>query len=172
MRRAFLRYPVQFRRISGGYGRRYHPILRQYRAHLGTYYAAISGTPIYATADGVVKRAGRWGGYGLVVTIEHAKDIETRYAHMSRVASGIKPGARVTQQQTIGYVGMSGLATGPHVHYEFLKNNRQIDSRSVDMGDGDPVPVELRGTYEAVRAAFNTILFDSSATDRTVVAGR
>ena len=138
MRRAFLRYPVQFRRISGGYGRRYHPILRRYREHLGTDYAAVSGTPIYATADGVVRRAGRWGGYGLVVTVEHAKDIETRYGHMSRVASGIRPGTRVTQGQTIGFVGMTGLATGPHVHYEFLKNDRQVDSRSVDMGDGDP----------------------------------
>lgn len=172
MRRAFLRYPVQFRRISGGYGRRYHPILRQYRAHLGTDYAAVSGTPIYATADGVVRRTGRWGGYGLVVTIEHAKDIETRYAHMSRVASGITPGTRVTQGQTIGFVGMTGLATGPHVHYEFLKNDRQVDSRSVDMGDGDPVPAALRKEFEAVRSAFNKILFDSTATDRTVVAQR
>ena len=91
---------------------------------------------------------------------------------MERVASGIRAGTRVTQGQIIGYVGMTGLATGPHVHYEFLKNDRQIDSRSVDMGEGDPIPAELRGTYEAVRAAFNTILFDSSATDRTVVAGR
>ncbi len=172
MKRAFLRYPVQFRRISGGYGRRYHPILRQYRAHLGTDYAATNGTPIYATADGVVSRAGRWGGYGRVVTIEHDKDIETRYAHMSGIASGIKPGTRVTQQQTIGFVGMTGLATGPHVHYEFLKNGRQVDSRSVDMGDGDPVPATLREEFEAVRAAFNNILFDSTATDRTVVATR
>ena len=172
MRRAFLRYPVQFRRISGGYGRRYHPILRRYRAHLGTDYAAASGTPIYATADGIVRRAGRWGGYGLVVTVEHAKDIETRYGHMSRVAPGMQPGTRITQGQTIGFVGMTGLATGPHVHYEFLKNDRQVDSRSVDMGDGDPVPAGLRREFEAVRLAFNSILFDSTATDRAVVATR
>lgn len=172
MRRAFLRYPVQFRRISGGYGIRYHPILRQYRRHLGTDYAARSGTPIFAAADGKVARAGRWGGYGLVVTIRHPKDIETRYAHMSRVARGIKPGVPVKQGQTIGFVGMTGLTTGPHVHYEFLKNGRQVDFRAVDMGDGDPVPAPLRGEFEAVRASFNRILFDSAATDRTVVAKR
>lgn len=172
MRRAFLRYPVQFRRISGGYGIRYHPILRQYRRHLGTDYAARSGTPIFAAADGKVARAGRWAGYGLVVTIQHPKDIETRYAHMSRVARGIKPGVRVKQGQTIGFVGMTGLATGPHVHYEFLKNGRQVDFRAVDMGDGDPVPDPLRPKFEAVRASFNRILFDSAAADRTVVAKR
>ena len=172
MRRAFLRYPVQFRRISGGYGSRYHPILRQYRRHLGTDYAARSGTPIFAAADGKVARAGRWGGYGLVVTIRHPKDIETRYAHMSRFARGIKPGVLVKQGQTIGFVGMTGLTTGPHVHYEFLKNGRQVDFRTVDMGDGDPVPDPLRGEFEAARAAFNRILFDSAATDRTVVAKR
>ena len=172
MRRAFLRYPVQFRRISGGYGSRYHPILRQYRRHLGTDYAARSGTPIFAAADGKVARAGRWGGYGLVVTIRHPKDIETRYAHMSRLARGIKPGVPVKQGQTIGFVGMTGLTTGPHVHYEFLKNGRQVDFRTVDMGDGDPVPDPLRGEFEAARASFNRILFDSAATDRTVVAKR
>jgi len=172
MRRAFLRYPVQFRRISGGYGSRYHPILRQYRRHLGTDYAARSGTPIFAAADGKVARAGRWGGYGLVVTIRHPKDIETRYAHMSRFARGIKPGVPVKQGQTIGFVGMTGLTTGPHVHYEFLKNGRQVDFRAVDMGDGDPVPEPLRPEFEAVRASFNRILFDSAAADRTVVAKR
>ena len=91
---------------------------------------------------------------------------------MSRVASGIRPGTRVTQGQTIGFVGMTGLATGPHVHYEFLKNDRQVDSRSVDMGDGDPIPAVLRREFEAVRSAFNKILFDSTATGRTVVATR
>ena len=106
----------------------------------------------------------------MVVTIQHPKDIENRYAHMSRVARGIKPGVRVEQGQTIGFVGMTGLATGPHVHYEFLKNGRQVDFRAVDMGDGDPVPAPLRPEFEAARASFNRILFDSTATDRTVVA--
>ena len=158
LRRAFMRYPVQFRRISGGFGRRFHPILQRYRAHLGTDYAADPGTPIYATANGTVVRAGRWGGYGTVVAIEHAKSIETRYAHMVRVARGMRPGVRVTQGQIIGYVGMTGLATGYHVHYEFLKNGRQVDSRSVDMGDGEPVPEELLELFEATRAAYDRLL--------------
>ncbi len=159
LRRAFLRYPVQFRRISGGFGRRYHPVLRRYRPHLGTDYAADRGAPIRATADGVVRRAGRWGGYGIVVTIRHPKSIETRYAHMTRVAQGIRAGARVRQGQTIGYVGMTGLATGPHVHYEFLKNGQQVNSRRVDLGDGEPVSSELRPQFELVRDAFDRLLF-------------
>ena len=159
LRRAFLRYPVQFRRISGGFGRRYHPVLRRYRPHLGTDYAADRGAPIRATADGVVRRAGRWGGYGIVVTVRHPKSIETRYAHMTRVAQGIRPGVRVRQGQTIGYVGMTGLATGPHVHYEFLKNGRQVNSRRVDLGDGEPVSNELRPQFELVRDAFDRLLF-------------
>ncbi len=163
LRRAFLRYPVQFRRISGGFGRRYHPVLRRYRAHLGTDYAAVSGSPIRATADGVVRRSGRWGGYGIVVTIRHPKAVETRYAHMSRVAPGIRPGVRVTQGQTIGYVGMTGLATGPHVHYEFLKNGRQVDSRGVDLGDGDPVSDELRPEFEKAKATLNAALVADGA---------
>ncbi len=168
LRRAFLRYPVQFRRISGGFGRRYHPVLRRYRAHLGTDYAAVSGSPIRATADGVVRRSGRWGGYGIVVTIRHPKAIETRYAHMSRLAPGIRPGVRVTQGQTIGYVGMTGLATGPHVHYEFLKNGRQVDSRGVDLGDGDPVSDELRPEFEKAKATLNAALVGDSAASPAV----
>ncbi|MCZ6917736.1 MAG: M23 family metallopeptidase [Gemmatimonadetes bacterium] len=169
LRRAFLRYPVQFRRISGGFGRRFHPILQRYRAHLGTDYAADPGTPIFATADGVVSRAGRWGGYGTVVTIDHPKAVETRYAHMVRVTRGIRPGVRVTQGQIIGYVGMTGLATGYHVHYEFLKNGRQVDSRSVDMGDGEPVSDDMRPLFEVTRAAYDRLLAEPS--HRGVVAG-
>ena len=178
LRRAFLRYPVQFRRISGGFGRRYHPILRRYRAHLGTDYAADSGTPIYATADGVVERAGRWGGYGNIVTVRHASPqggggfIETRYAHMIRIARDIKPGTRVTQGQIIGYVGMTGLATGPHVHYEFLRNDRQVNPRGVDMGDGEPIPNELRDDFEVVRVAYDRTLHGPNNNDGSLVARR
>lgn len=158
LRRGFLRYPVQFRRISGGFGRRFHPVLQRYRAHLGTDYAADRGTPIYATADGVVRRAGRWGGYGLVVTLAHPKDIETRYAHMNQIARGIRPGTRVTQGQVIGYVGMTGLATGPHVHYEFLKNGQHVNPRRVDLGDGEPVAADRRAEFERLRESYAYIL--------------
>ena len=160
LRRAFLRSPVRlFSRISGSFGRRYHPILGRYRAHLGTDYAAYSGRPVRATADGVVRRAGRWGGYGNVVTLRHPKAIETRYAHMRRVDRGIRPGVRVSQGQTIGYVGMTGLATGPHVHYEFLKNSRQVDFRRVDLGDGEPISDELRPEFERTKELYNQLMF-------------
>lgn len=159
LRRAFLMYPVRFRRISSGFSRgRFHPVLRTYRAHLGTDYAANYGTPIEATGDGTVTRAGRWGGYGLVVTIRHPKGIETRYAHMSRIAPGIRPGVRVSQGQWIGNVGATGLANGPHVHYEFLKNGRHVDHRRVDLGDGEPVPADRREEFEAIRSRYARFL--------------
>jgi murein DD-endopeptidase MepM/ murein hydrolase activator NlpD len=159
LRRAFKMYPVRFRRISSNFSRgRLHPVLRTTRAHLGTDYAADPGTPIYATADGTVLRAGRWGGYGIMVSIRHARGIETRYAHMQGLAKGIRAGMRVRQDQLIGFVGMTGLANGPHVHYEFLKNGRHINPRRADLGDGEPVPSARRGEFDAVRSAYDRML--------------
>lgn len=159
LRRAFKMYPVKFRRISSGFSRaRFHPVLRTSRPHLGTDYAANSGTPIEATADGTVLRAGRWGGYGIIVSLRHVRDIETRYAHMSRLAPGIRPGVRVRQGDVIGYVGMTGLVSGPHVHYEFLKNGRHLNPRSMDLGDGEPVPASRRAEFERMRDLFGRLL--------------
>lgn len=160
LKRAFLLYPAEFRRISGGFNRaRFHPILKRARPHLGVDYAAASGTPIRVTGDGTVIRAGRWGGYGIMVAVRHAKGIETRYAHMRGLARGIAVGVRVHQGQTIGYVGMTGLATGPHVHYEFIKNGQHVDPRSaVRFGDGEPVPSDRRTEFERVRERFDRLL--------------
>jgi len=159
LRRAFKMYPVRFRRISSGFSRaRLHPVLKTSRPHLGTDYAADIGTPIEATADGTIVRAGRWGSYGIMVAIRHARDIETRYAHMSRLAPGIRPGVRVRQGEVIGFVGMTGLVSGPHVHYEFLKNGRQLNPRSVDLGDGEPVPAVRRAEFDSVRDGFDRLL--------------
>jgi murein DD-endopeptidase MepM/ murein hydrolase activator NlpD len=159
LRRAFKMYPVQFRRISSNFNRaRLHPVLKTTRAHLGTDYAADPGTPIEATADGTVTRAGRWGGLGIAVALRHAKGIETRYGHMRALAEGIRPGVRVRQGQVIGFVGMTGLASGPHVHYEFVKNGRHLNPRAADLGDGEPVPAALRDEFAVVRAAFDRVL--------------
>ncbi len=159
LRRAFRRYPVRFRRISSGFSRRrFHPILHRNRAHLGVDYAADSGSEIFATGDGVVTFAGRDRGYGIVVRIRHPRGIETRYAHMSRVARGIRPGVKVKQGQRIGFVGMSGLANGPHVHYEFLKNGHHVNPRRVDLGDGAPVPAARRREFESLRARYDSVL--------------
>jgi murein DD-endopeptidase MepM/ murein hydrolase activator NlpD len=155
-------YPVKFRRISSRFSRaRLHPVLRTSRPHLGIDYAAAVGTPIEATADGTVLRAGRWGSYGIMVGLRHVRSIETRYAHMSHLAPGIRPGVRVRQGQVIGFVGMTGLVSGPHVHYEFLKNGRHLNPRSVDLGDGEPVPSARREEFERVRDAFEGLLEQS-----------
>ena len=115
----FLRSPVEFSRVSSKFGQRKHPILKTWRAHRGVDYAASRGTPIRATADGKVDLAGQKGGYGKTVILSHAGRFTTLYAHMTGFAKGIKRGARVQQGQVIGYIGSSGLATGPHLHYEF-----------------------------------------------------
>lgn len=123
MRKAFLRTPVDFARISSHFNlSRKHPILNKIRAHKGTDYAAPTGTPIKAAGDGKVILAGNKGGYGRTVIIQHGQSYKTLYAHMHKYGRGIRTGARVKQGQVIGYVGSSGLATGPHLHYEFYVN--------------------------------------------------
>jgi len=115
----FLRSPVEFSRISSRFGKRKHPILKTWRAHNGVDYAAKRGTPIISTASGKVVHLGKKGGYGRTIVISHAGRFSTLYAHMNGYAKGLKVGDRVKQGETIGYVGSSGLATGPHLHYEF-----------------------------------------------------
>jgi murein DD-endopeptidase MepM/ murein hydrolase activator NlpD len=121
---AFLRYPVPYRITSHFSARRFHPILKRWRAHEGIDYGAPAGAPVQATASGIVTRAGFMGGYGRLVELRHPQGIRTRYAHLSSIAQDVRPGAHVEQGQMIGRVGSSGLATGPHLHYEFLENGR------------------------------------------------
>ncbi|MEJ2088737.1 MAG: M23 family metallopeptidase [Gammaproteobacteria bacterium] len=160
LRRSFKIRPVELGRLSSRFSkRRFHPILKTYRPHHGIDYAASTGTPIKATAGGVVTRAGRWGTYGIMVSIKHPKGIETRYGHMSRVADGIKPGTRIEQEQVIGYVGMTGLASAPHVHYEILLNGTHRDPRDLlEKEPGRPVPADLRDRYDAIVAQYNALL--------------
>lgn len=123
MRKAFLRTPVNFTRISSRFNlKRKHPILNKFRAHKGVDYAASTGTPIKATGDGTVAHAGKKGGYGRTIILKHGGKYSTVYAHLHRYAKGVRTGKRVKQGQIIGYVGKSGLATGPHLHYEFRLN--------------------------------------------------
>ena len=152
LRRAFLRAPVQFRRISSSFARaRFHPVLGITRRHEGTDYAAAPGTPVMAAGDGVVLRAGRAGGYGNLIELRHRNGITTRYGHLRGFARGIRTGVRVEQGQTIGYVGSTGLATGPHLHYEFRVNGVARDSRRVELGNGAPIGSDLRAGFEAER---------------------
>ena len=145
VRRAFLLKPLMYRRISSTFtNSRFHPILRTWRAHRGIDYAAARGTEIMATADGVVIHRGAKGSFGNTVEIRHPNGIVTRYAHLSRFRGGVNLGTRVRQSDIIGYVGMTGLAGGPHLHYEMLRRGRQMDPLSVDLPPGDPVPSDDR----------------------------
>ena len=145
VRRAFLLKPLTYRRISSTYtNSRFHPILKTWRAHRGIDYAADRGTPIMATADGVVIHRAAKGSFGNTVEIRHPNGFVTRYAHLNRFRTGVNLGTRVRQSDIIGYVGMTGLAGGPHLHYEMLRRGRQMDPLSVDLPPGDSVPSEDR----------------------------
>jgi murein DD-endopeptidase MepM/ murein hydrolase activator NlpD len=173
LRRAFLRAPVQFRRISSSFARaRRHPVLGITRRHQGTDYAAAPGTPVMAAGEGVVLRAGRAGGYGNLIELRHRNGITTRYGHLRGFARGIRGGARVSQGQTIGYVGSTGLASGPHLHYEFRVNGVAKDSRRVAAGNGAPVPDSEREAFGLERDRLKALLdgppsgaFASAGTD-------
>ena len=133
LRGAFLRYPVPYRITSRFTNRRYHPLLKRYRRHEGIDYGAPAGAPVEATASGVVTRAEFMGGYGRIVELRHPQGIRTRYAHLRSIAPDVRRGARVTQGQIIGRVGSSGLATGPHLHYEFLQNGRHRNPLTIEL---------------------------------------
>ena len=159
LRRAFLRAPVQFRRISSSFARaRRHPVLGITRRHQGTDYAADPGTPVMAAGDGVVLRAGRAGGYGNLVELRHRNGITTRYGHLRGFARGVRVGSRVTQGQTIGYVGSTGLASGPHLHYEFRVNGVAKDARRVELGNGDPIRAGDREEFARQRDSLLLLL--------------
>ncbi len=140
LRKAFIRTPVEFTRISSRFSSaRKHPILGKVRAHRGVDYAAPSGTVIRAAGAGTVKFVGRMNGYGNVVELQHGRETTTLYAHMSRFAPKLKKGQKVSQGQTIGYVGMTGLATAPHLHYEFRVKGVHRDPLSVTMPRSEPL---------------------------------
>lgn len=140
LHKAFLRSPIEFSRISSGFSRmRFHPVLNRWRAHKGVDYAAAHGTKVKVTADGTVSFVGKRGGYGNVVVVEHQGHHTTLYGHLSRFANGLSRGRRVTQGDIIGFVGMTGLATGPHLHYEFLVNDQHRDPLRAVLSDTPPL---------------------------------
>ncbi|MDX1453586.1 MAG: peptidoglycan DD-metalloendopeptidase family protein [Oleiphilaceae bacterium] len=155
MRKAFLRTPVDFARISSHFNlKRKHPILHKIRAHKGTDYAAARGTPIKAAGDGKVIHAARKGGYGKTVIIQHGQAITTLYAHMSKYAKGIRKGARVKQGQVIGYIGSTGLASGPHLHYEFRVNGVHKNPVRVKLPQAQPIPKQQLADFKKKTGVF------------------
>ena len=148
MRKAFLRSPVDFRRISSTFQReRHHPVLGKKRPHRGVDYAASSGTPIKAAGDGKVVFRGTKGGYGRTVVLQHGGKYTTLYAHMSKYRRGVGNGSRVKQGQIIGYVGKSGLATGPHLHYEFRVNGVHRNPLTVKFPDAAPISSKYKTAF-------------------------
>lgn len=179
LRRAFLLAPVAFRRISSRINRaRLHPVLGFVRRHEGIDFAADPGTPVMAAGDGVVIRRDWIGGFGNLVELRHANGIITRYGHLQGFAKGISTGDRVRQGEVIGYVGSTGLATGPHLHYEFRVNGVSRDPRSADLGTGEPIPVAMATDFAAERSRLSALLsiggsvFAESVSDPTVRPGR
>lgn len=164
LRRAFLRAPLQFRRISSRFSSsRRHPVLGIMRRHEGTDYAAAPGTPVRAAGDGTVLRAGWAGGYGRMVEVRHRNGITTRYGHLRGFGAGIRAGARVAQGDVVGYVGSSGLANGPHLHYEFRVNGAARDPRRIDDKAGEPVPAAARQVFLLERDRLALLLAAPSA---------
>ena len=152
LRAAFLRAPVAFRRISSIFGSRKHPIFGEWRNHTGTDYAAAKGTPVRAIGDGVVIFAGRKGGYGNMIDIRHRNGMVSRYGHMRNFATGMRPGMRVAMGSTIGYVGMTGWATGPHLHFEIRVDGVAHDPKlALQSRSGEPIPAGERILFQKMR---------------------
>ncbi|MEA1890038.1 MAG: M23 family metallopeptidase, partial [Pseudomonadota bacterium] len=149
MQKTFLRTPVKFSRISSRFTKaRFHPVLKRTRAHKGVDYAASRGTPIRATASGRIIHAGRKGGYGNALIISHGSTYSTLYAHMSSFSRGIKKGSKVKQGQIIGRVGSTGLASGPHLHYEFRVNGKHVNPLTFRQPASKPVQQTQKADFE------------------------
>jgi len=149
LRKQFLRSPLEFSRITSGFtNARFHPILQRWRAHKGIDYGAPTGTRVKATADGVVESASRHSGYGNVVVLRHHSKYTTLYGHLSRFAKGVRKGKRVAQGEVIAYVGATGLATGPHLHYEFRINGAHQNPLRVAMPEAPPITAEQKPKFE------------------------
>jgi murein DD-endopeptidase MepM/ murein hydrolase activator NlpD len=150
MKRAFLKSPMPFNRISSGFSlARLHPVLQIMRSHKGIDYAAPTGTPVRAIADSVVSFVGKQGGYGNLVVLNHQSPYSTAYGHLSAYGKGIKRGGKIRQGQVIGYVGATGLATGPHLHYEFRVNGEQRNPLAMKLPTTYPLDSRTKAQFVA-----------------------
>lgn len=166
LRKSFLRAPLNYRRISSQFSKaRFHPIRKTWRPHHGVDYAAATGTPVVAVADGTVSFAGWKGGYGKIVQVRHSGRTETAYGHLSRFANGVRSGARVSQGQVIGYVGRTGMATGPHLHYEVVQNGVKINPLNLKNVPADPLSATAMGEFLAYAGGLEHL-------ERSLVAGQ
>jgi murein DD-endopeptidase MepM/ murein hydrolase activator NlpD len=146
---AFLRSPIEFSRISSGFSMRYHPILKQWREHKGVDYAAPTGTKIKAVADAVVDFVGQQNGYGNFVVLKHSGKYSTAYGHMSAFAKGLHKGEKISQGEVIGYVGSTGWATGPHLHFEFRIAGVAVNPLTANIPRAFPITAQYRGIFNS-----------------------
>ena len=152
LRKALLKYPIEFTRISSRYTmNRFHPVQKRWKAHLGTDFAAPTGTPIRSVGEGIIEEAQYKSNNGNYVKIRHNGTYTTQYLHMSRIAEGVRAGTRIKQGQTIGYVGSTGLATGPHLCYRFWKNGVQVDALRVELPPSQPVKKDQMEAFDIVK---------------------
>jgi murein DD-endopeptidase MepM/ murein hydrolase activator NlpD len=171
MRKAFLRAPLEFTRVSSGFNpHRLHPILNLIRGHMGTDYAAPVGTPVHAAGDGRVSFTGRRGGYGNAVMLSHGNSVATLYGHMSRFAKNIRIGSHVQQGDIIGYVGMTGLATGPHLHYEYLVDGVHKNPQTVQLSGAEPLRADSLIKFRTASAPWLASLSPPQASATTASA--
>jgi len=171
LRRAFLKAPLNYRRISSGFSQgRFHPILKKYRPHHGVDYAAPHGTPVSSVGDGTVLFAGYRGDYGKLIIIRHPNGYETRYGHLSRLDRGMAKGVKIKQGDTIGYVGSTGLTTGPHLHYEMRLNNKFVNPLKTRIPAGRPLPDTARGEFFQVMNTMTTMLASMGPAVTTMAA--
>ena len=177
MKKNFLKSPVKYSRISSRFNRnRFHPVLKRRKAHLGTDYAAPRGTPIYSVANGVVTKASRTRGNGKYVKIKHDATYQTQYLHMNGFAKGIKSGVHVKQGQVIGYVGSTGLATGPHVCFRFWKNGRQVNHLRLNFPPPEPMPEKdiprFNEEKDKIIAELNNIEFKTTKKEEPIAEAK
>ena len=173
LRKTFLRSPMEFSRVTSGFtSARFHPIMQDWRAHKGTDYAAPLGTPVRATADGKVLFAGVQNGYGNVIHIQHDGVYSTLYAHLSAFAPDVHTGAPIHQGDVIGFVGQTGWATGPHLHYEFRVNNEQVNPETLALPHGNALTAEERDMFmRRISPAVSQLAVARSLADRLAAAG-
>lgn len=172
MRRVLMRTPIEGARLSSSFGPRRHPILGYTRMHRGTDFAAPTGTPIFAAGDGVIEFLGTNSGYGRYIRIRHNGSLKTAYGHMSRYARGLSVGDRVSQGQVIGYVGSSGLSTGPHLHYEVHLDGVQVNPMSIDLPTGETLEGRDLAAFRAVVEGLDALRSAMDEGPRSQVADR
>ncbi|ODT87881.1 M23 family metallopeptidase [Phenylobacterium sp. SCN 70-31] len=165
-----LRTPIDGARLTSGFGKRRHPILGYARAHQGVDFGAGNGAPILAAGDGVVVKAQRWGGYGNWLQIRHSGGWDTGYAHLSRYAKGVRPGLKVRQGQVVGYVGSTGMSTGPHLHYEVWQGGRRVNPVGAKVPQGTVLAGGELARFKAEKLRVERLLAEGPAQARTIAA--